>query len=113
MAMATAPVRCELIDLTMSSPESSDVGLPTGNESVIVIEVIRYVEDYKLCFVRLPSLVVCSADGPKVKSENFSCDIDLRVRYVELCVGYFEFQQKIMWHELTMLKVMFLETVTA
>ena len=62
--------------------------------SVIVTEVIKYVGDNKLCLVRLLSLVVCSADGPKVESEN-SCDIDLGVRYVELCEGYFEFQQKI------------------
>ena len=42
--MATAPSRCELIDLTMDSPESSDVEAESGSdESVIVTEVIRYV----------------------------------------------------------------------
>ena len=49
-AMATAPARCELIDLTMSS---SDVDLPIGSksdESVIVTEVIRYVENNKTMF---------------------------------------------------------------
>ena len=46
--MATAPVGCELIDLTMSSPESSDIDSDTGSESdesVIVTKVIRYVRD--------------------------------------------------------------------
>ena len=47
--MATAPVGCEpLVDLTVSSPESSDVDLysDAGSDSdgsVIVTEVIRYV----------------------------------------------------------------------
>ena len=46
--MATTPSRCELIDLTMDSPESSDVehveAESGSDESVIVTEVIRYVE---------------------------------------------------------------------
>ena len=32
-AMAMAPARCELIDLMMSSPESSDLDSPAGSES--------------------------------------------------------------------------------
>ena len=49
--MATAPVGCELIDLTMSSPESSDVDSDAGSESdesVIVTEIIRYVRRQQL-----------------------------------------------------------------
>ena len=43
--MATAPSTCELNDLTMSSPESSDIEAESGSDkSVIVTEVIRYVD---------------------------------------------------------------------
>ena len=81
--MVTAPVGCELIDLTMSSPESSDVDSDAGSESdesVIVTEVIRYAVNDKTMLVRLLlSSCVCRLDGPKMKSES-SSDIDLGVR---------------------------------
>ena len=50
-SMATAPskcMKCELIDLMMSSPESSEVS--EADESVIITEVIRYVDKVIITF---------------------------------------------------------------
>lgn len=45
VAMATGLSRCELIDLTMSSPDSTDIEAESGSdESVILTEVIRYLD---------------------------------------------------------------------
>ena len=47
--MATGLSRCELIDLTMSSPDSTDTEAESGSdESVIVTDVIRYLDRYLL-----------------------------------------------------------------
>lgn len=58
--MATAPV---LIDLTMTSPESSDIDSDAGSESdesVIVTEVIRYVCAQRRNYVSWVSLFLQS-----------------------------------------------------
>ena len=57
--MATAP---ELIDLTMSSPGSSSVDSDAGSESdesVIVTEVIRYVDNDKTMLVWFITFSLC------------------------------------------------------
>ena len=47
--MATGLSRCELIDLTVSSPDSTDTEAESGSdESVIVTDVIRYLDRYLL-----------------------------------------------------------------
>ena len=88
--MATAPSRCELIiDLTISSPESSDVASEAesgSDESVIVTEVMRYVEK-DISMLAVFTLFGCLQPKSEMWELLAWCWLVRKVR--KMCVGYF------------------------